>query len=56
MKNFFRWLRIIILILSVYFAWSVIIEKPNSDAIALAPIPFVILTIYVWKELIKKND
>lgn len=51
-KNFFKKL---ILILSVYFSWLIILYDPYSDSLPFQPIPFTILTIYIWNSLHKNK-
>lgn len=54
-KNIYNWLKIIVLILSVYFAWKIIIGDDYRHTRRFAPIPFTIITIYVWRRFINKN-
>lgn len=43
-------IKVIIIILSVYFSWLVILNSSNDTAL-FEPIPLTILTIYVWKQI-----
>lgn len=45
-----------ILILSLYFIWMVIIgEDQYGDPRVFSPVPFTIITIYVWRRFIIKD-
>ncbi len=51
-------LKKIILVVSVYFIWTVILKDPQdyNDYNTLYAIPFTIISIYIWKILNKKNN
>ena len=54
MQNKVYWLKIIVITLSVYFSWLIILDTSSYDDTApFKPIPFTILTIYVWKKINK---
>lgn len=54
MKKILSLVNKIILVLSVYLTWTVILYEPYDDMLLLEAIPFTIVTIYVWKFLTKK--
>jgi hypothetical protein len=55
-KKYLNWIKKIILILSIYFVWLVIIDGNDyGDPELFSPIPFTIITVYVWNKFIAKN-
>jgi hypothetical protein len=56
MKKTLNTIKSIIIVLSVYFAWLIIISPPEySDTAPIQPIPFTILSIYIWNRLFKNK-
>lgn len=56
MKQSLKWFKIFIIIVSVYFIWMIIInEREYSDTKLLTPIPFTIITVYVWRRFMARK-